>query len=181
MLIRGVYLQSLHKEFLQQKGDARYSRVLKLQAHRGKIADRNGELLAISSPVESVWASPPDVEINAKQKKALSQLLGIKQKDFDKKVANTQREFVYLKRRISPTLAAKVMSLEIPGIFLQREYKRFYPAGDVTAHVVGFTGIDDPYEAPPNAEITIDTSKQSLEEAVDTIMGYLADKGVLPK
>jgi cell division protein FtsI (penicillin-binding protein 3) len=143
LFMRGIYLQSLHKEFLQQKGDARYSRALVLQAHRGKITDRNGELLAISSPVESVWASPPDVEINKKQKIALAKLLTIKTKDIDKKIANREREFVYLKRRISPDLAAKVMSLEIPGVFLQREYKRFYPAGDVTAHLVGFTGIDD--------------------------------------
>ncbi len=143
LFMRGIYLQSLHKEFLQQKGDARYSRALVLQAHRGKITDRNGELLAISSPVESVWASPPDVEINKKQKTALAKLLTIKTKDIDKKIANREREFVYLKRRISPDLAAKVMSLEIPGVFLQREYKRFYPAGDVTAHLVGFTGIDD--------------------------------------
>lgn len=143
LFMRGIYLQSLHKEFLQQKGDARYSRSLVLQAHRGKITDRNGELLAISSPVESVWASPPDVEINNQQKNALAKLLTIKIKDINKKIANREREFVYLKRRISPELAAKVMSLEIPGIFLQREYKRFYPAGDVTAHLVGFTGIDD--------------------------------------
>ncbi|MGB7816210.1 MAG: penicillin-binding protein 2 [Methylotenera sp.] len=143
LFMRGIYLQSLHKAFLQQKGDARYSRSLVLQAHRGKITDRNGELLAISSPVESVWASPPDVEINKQQKNALAKLLAIKTKDFDKKIANREREFVYLKRRISPELAAKVMSLEIPGVFLQREYKRFYPAGDVTAHLVGFTGIDD--------------------------------------
>ncbi len=143
LLARGIYLQSLHKTFLQQKGDARYSRTLVLQAHRGKITDRNGELLAISSPVESVWASPPDVEMNKQQKIALAKLLTIKTKDIDKKIANREREFVYLKRRISPDLAAKVMSLEIPGVFLQREYKRFYPAGDVTAHLVGFTGIDD--------------------------------------
>ena len=143
LFMRGIYLQSLHKEFLQKKGDARYSRTLVLQAHRGRIMDRNGELLAISSPVESVWASPPDVTINQQQKAALAKLLSIKTKDIDKKIANRKREFVYLKRRISPDLAAKVMSLEIPGVFLQREYKRFYPAGDVTAHLVGFTGIDD--------------------------------------
>lgn len=143
LFMRGIYLQSLHKEFLQQKGDARYSRTLQLQAHRGKIMDRNGDLLAISSPVESVWASPPDVTISSKQKVALAKLLAIQTKVIDKKIANRAREFVYLKRRISPDLAAKVMSLEIPGVFLQREYKRFYPAGDVTAHLVGFTGIDD--------------------------------------
>lgn len=143
LFARGIYLQSLHKEFLQQKGDARYSRTLTLQAHRGKITDRNGELLAISSPVESVWASPPDVKINKTQKQALGKLLGLKSKDVDKKFANLQREFVYLKRRVSPNLAAQVMSLNIPGVFLQREYKRFYPAGDVTAHIVGFTDIND--------------------------------------
>jgi cell division protein FtsI (penicillin-binding protein 3) len=143
LFARGVYLQSLHKDFLQKKGDARYSRTLILPAYRGKIVDRNSELLAISSPVESIWASPPDVQIDTKKKQTLVKLLGLKAKEFDKKIANTQREFVYIKRRISPDLAAQVMSLEIPGIFMQREYKRFYPAGDVAAHVVGFTGIDD--------------------------------------
>ena len=143
LFARGIYLQSLHKAFLQQKGDARYSRSLVLQANRGKITDRNGELLAISSPVESSWASPPDVEMDKQQKNDLAKLLVMKPADIDKKIANTAREFVYLKRRMSPDLAAKVMSLDIPGIFMQREYKRFYPAGDVTAHLVGFTGIDD--------------------------------------
>ncbi len=143
LFVRGIYLQSLHKEFLQQKGEARYSRTLSLQAHRGKITDRNGDLLAISSPVDSVWASPPDVKISKDQKLALTKLLGIKNKDIDKKFANLKREFVYLKRRVSPDLGEKVMSLKIPGVFLQREYKRFYPAGDVTAHVVGFTDIND--------------------------------------
>lgn len=143
LFARGIYLQSLHKEFLQQKGDARYSRTLELQAHRGKITDRNGELLAISSPVESLWASPPDVKISTDQKVKLAKLLGIKNQEVDKKLANLQRGFVYLKRRVAPDLAAKVMSLRIPGIFLQREYKRFYPAGDVTAHLVGFTDIND--------------------------------------
>ena len=158
LLMRGVYLQSMHKDFLQQKGDARYSRTLVLQAHRGKITDRNGELLAISSPVESVWASPPDVEIDKQQKIELSKLLEMKPKDFDKKIADTEREFVYLKRRMSPARAAKIMSLQIPGIFTEHEYKRFYPAGDVTAHVVGFTGVDDNgqegFELAKNSELS---------------------------
>ncbi|HSI38191.1 MAG TPA: penicillin-binding protein 2 [Methylotenera sp.] len=140
---RGVYLQSLNKRFLQEKGDARYSRAMILSAHRGKITDRYGELLAISSPVESVWASPPDVEINAQQTKKIAELLNIKADVIKKKLANSEREFVYLKRRISPELAGEVMKLGVPGIYLQREYKRYYPAGDVTAHLVGFTGIDD--------------------------------------
>ncbi len=143
LLGRGVYLQGIHKKFLQDKGDARYSRNLVLISQRGKITDRNGELLAISTPVESVWASPPDVEIDDGQIKQIAELLSLKPDVVKKKLANDEREFVYLKRRISPELAAKVMKLGVPGIDLQREYKRYYPAGDVTAHMVGFTGPDD--------------------------------------
>lgn len=143
LLGRGVYLQSFHKRFLQEKGDARYNRTLTLPSQRGKITDRYGELLAISSPVESVWANPSDVSVNVAQTKKLAELLGLKIAAVDKKLANSEREFVYLKRRVSPELAAEVMKLEVPGIYLQREYKRYYPAGEVTAHLVGFTGIDD--------------------------------------
>ncbi|HQQ34109.1 MAG TPA: penicillin-binding protein 2, partial [Methylophilus sp.] len=81
LLTRAIYLQSLHKDFLQQKGDARYSRTLVLQAHRGKITDRNGELLAVSSPVESVWVSPPDLKLTGENKKALAKLLQLKLAD----------------------------------------------------------------------------------------------------
>ena len=176
LFMRGIYLQSLHKAFLQQKGDARYSRTLVLQAHRGKISDRNGELLAISSPVESVWASPPDVMISKQQKNSLAKLLVIKTKDIDQKIANRKREFVYLKRRISPDLAAKVMSLEIPGVFLQREYKRFYPAGDVTAHLVGFTGIDDNgqegFELAQNAELS---GKAGSRRVIQDRQGHIVE------
>jgi cell division protein FtsI (penicillin-binding protein 3) len=143
LLGRGVYLQGIHKKFLQDKGDARYSRNLVLTSQRGKIIDRHGELLAISTPVESVWASPPDVEIDDAQTKQIAALLGLKKDEVKNKLANSEREFVYLKRRISPELAAKVMKLGVPGIDLQREYKRYYPAGVVTAHMVGFTGPDD--------------------------------------
>ena len=176
LFARGIYLQSLHKEFLQQKGDARYSRKLDLQAHRGKITDRNGELLAISSPVESVWASPPDVEISQSQKEKLAKLLGLKNKEVDKKLANLQREFVYLKRRVSPDLAAKVMSLEVSGIFLQREYKRFYPAGDVTAHVVGFTDINDKgQEGFELAQNTILSGKAGSRKVIKDRQGHIVE------
>ncbi len=143
LLGRGIYLQSYHKSFLQEKGDARYSRTLVLSAQRGKITDRNGELLAISSPVESVWANPSDVKIDAQQTKKIADLLQLSAEFINKKLANEEREFVYLKRRISPELAAQVMKLGVSGIYLQREYKRYYPAGDVTAHLVGFNGIED--------------------------------------
>lgn len=143
LLGRSLYLQSFHKRFLQEKGDARYNRTLVLPSQRGKITDRHGELLAISSPVESVWANPSDVKIDPVQTKKIAELLNLKADAVSKKLANSEREFVYLKRRISPELAAQVMGLGIPGIYLQREYKRYYPAGEVTAHLVGFTGIDD--------------------------------------
>jgi len=143
LLGRSLYLQSFHKRFLQEKGDARYNRTLVLPSQRGKITDRYGELLAISSPVESVWANPSDVKIDTNQTKKIAGLLGLKIDVVSKKLAKSEREFVYLKRRISPELAAEVMKLGVPGVYLQREYKRYYPAGEVTAHLVGFTGIDD--------------------------------------
>ncbi|MDP2247810.1 MAG: penicillin-binding protein 2 [Nitrosomonadales bacterium] len=140
---RSVYLQSTHKQFLQQKGDARYSRTLILPSHRGMITDRNGEPLAISTPVESIWASPPDLKMNDEQVKQLAKLLDLKADGISKKLANNPREFVYIKRRIPPELARQVMSLKIPGIFMQREYRRYYPAGEMSAHLVGFTGVDE--------------------------------------
>ena len=143
MLGRSVYLQSLHKSFLQQKGEARYARSLVLSAHRGMITDRNGEQLAISTPVESIWANPSDVEINETERQLLAKLLQLSNKDLSKKLTNEAREFVYLKRRISPQVADQIMAMQIPGIFMQHEYRRYYPQGEVTAHLVGFTGDND--------------------------------------
>jgi cell division protein FtsI (penicillin-binding protein 3) len=143
LLGRSIYLQGVHTDFLQKKGDARYSRVLTLSAQRGKITDRNGVSLAISTPVESIWASPPDVTINTEQLKKLAGLLALKPAELNLKLSNSERGFVYLKRRLPPEHAAKVMQLGIPGIHMQREYRRYYPDGEVTAHLVGFTGVDE--------------------------------------
>ncbi|HEU4708505.1 MAG TPA: penicillin-binding protein 2, partial [Methylophilaceae bacterium] len=143
LLGRSIYLQGMQKNFLQKKGDARYSRVMTLPAHRGMILDRNGEPLAISTPVESIWASPADVKASPEQIRRMATLLALKPADISKKINEDGREFVYIKRRIPPELAAQVMRLQIPGVFMQREYRRYYPAGEVAAHVVGFTGIDD--------------------------------------
>ncbi|PKO45901.1 MAG: cell division protein [Betaproteobacteria bacterium HGW-Betaproteobacteria-22] len=155
LLGRGLYLQGFHKRFLQEKGEARYNRTIVLTAQRGKITDRNGELLAISSPVESVWANPSDVKITPNQTRKIAELLGLKQDFVSKRLVNSEREFAYLKRRVSPELAAEVMKLGVPGIYLQREYKRYYPAGDVTAHLVGFTNIDD--KGQEGFELAMDT------------------------
>jgi cell division protein FtsI (penicillin-binding protein 3) len=139
---RALYLQSLHNDFLRQKGESRYSRVIELSATRGKIVDRNDEPLAISTPVESVAASPADVEITREQAQRLARLLNLGAADLRKKLADVSREFVYLKRQLAPDDAARVVALGIPGVFLQREYRRYYPAGDVTAHLIGFTDVD---------------------------------------
>jgi cell division protein FtsI (penicillin-binding protein 3) len=140
---RALYLQGLNNEFLRQKGDARTSRVVEISAHRGMITDRHGEPLAISTPVEAVSVSPRDLEITPAQLGKLAALLEIDKKELDKRLQQPQRDFVYLKRQMPPEQAARVMELGIPGIFLQREYRRYYPSGDVVAHLLGFTGVDD--------------------------------------
>jgi len=140
---RALYLQGLHNDFLQQKGESRYSRVVELSATRGKIVDRNNEPLAISTPVESVAASPADVDVTPEQLGRLARLLGMDVAELQRRLADTRREFVYLKRQLAPEDAARVVALGIPGVFLQREYRRYYPAGEVTAHLIGFTDVDD--------------------------------------
>ncbi len=140
---RALYLQGLHNDFLQQKGETRYARVVEMSAHRGMVTDRAGEPLALSTPVESVWASPADVELTTEQRARLARLLGLDAVEIKRRLAENGREFVYLKRQLPPEQAAKVVQLNLPGIFLQREYRRYYPAAEVTAHVVGVTGMDD--------------------------------------
>jgi cell division protein FtsI (penicillin-binding protein 3) len=140
---RALYLQGLRNDFLQQKGETRYARIIEISAHRGTVTDRNGEPLALSTPVESVWAAPADADLNAEQRTKLIRLLGMDAADFKRKLAGSNRDFVYLKRQLPPEQAAKVVQLNLPGIFLQREFRRYYPAAEVTAHVVGVTGVDD--------------------------------------
>ncbi|MEQ1669102.1 MAG: penicillin-binding protein 2, partial [Sulfuriferula sp.] len=140
---RAIYLQSLRHEFLQRKGDALASRVVELPAHRGMIADRTGEPLAISTPVESLWANPSAVQLSPSQLKQLAAVLGMSAQEIQVKLAAKEKEFVYIKRRLPPDQAAAVAQLGIAGMALQREYRRYYPAGEVAAHLLGFTGLDD--------------------------------------
>ncbi|MGZ5261904.1 MAG: peptidoglycan D,D-transpeptidase FtsI family protein, partial [Burkholderiales bacterium] len=143
LAIRAVYLQGLHNDFLQAKGESRYSRVLSLGATRGMIVDRNNEPLAISTPVESVAASPADMETTPSQLAKLARLLEMDAAEVRRRLADSKREFVYLKRQLPPDQAEKIVELGIPGVFLQREFRRYYPAGDVMAHLIGFTDVDD--------------------------------------
>jgi cell division protein FtsI (penicillin-binding protein 3) len=140
---RSVYLQSMNTGFLQGKGEARYSRVLEVPATRGRLVDRNGEALAISTPVKSVWAIPEDVSATAPQLKSLAALLSLDARELERRIAEAEREFVYLKRQIAPETAARIAQLGIPGIHQQSEFRRYYPGGETMAHVVGFTGVDD--------------------------------------
>ena len=142
LIARAVYLQAWNNDFLQAKGESRYSRVLEISANRGKITDRHGEILASSTPVKSVWAIPEDVKASAEQLVQLAAALQMPLEELDQKLAQDDREFVYLKRQLPPEQAERVTQLNLPGIHQQREFRRFYPAGDVAAHVLGFTGID---------------------------------------
>jgi cell division protein FtsI (penicillin-binding protein 3) len=140
---RAFYLQGLNTDFLQAKGESRFVRVVDMPASRGAVMDRNGKPLAISTPVESIWASPSDAEIDEKQIAKLAATLNMDKKLLRERFADKDRNFVWLRRQVSPEMAARAMALKIPGVFQQREFRRFYPAGDVTAHVIGFTGVDD--------------------------------------
>ena len=140
---RSVYLQSVKTGFLQEKGEARYARVLEVPATRGRVLDRNGEALAISTPVKSIWAIPEDVKINASQLKTLAGLLQMDGRELARKLSDADRDFVYLKRQIPPESAARVAELGLPGVHQQNEYRRYYPGGETMAHVIGFTGVDD--------------------------------------
>ena len=140
---RAVYLQAVRTDFLQEKGEARYSRVMEIAATRGRILDRGGEALAVSTPVKSIWAIPGDVDASVKDKRRLAALLGMSKAELDRRLSETSRDFVYLKRQIPPETAAEVLALGIKGVHQQGEYRRYYPGGEVTAHVVGFTGVDD--------------------------------------
>ena len=143
LLARAVYLQGIHNDFLQQEGVARYGRVIDISAHRGKITYRDGEPLAISTEVNSVWASPSDVEVTPKQISQLAQLTGTNAAELKNKLTDTSRDFVYLKRQMPPDEASRIMRLNIPGIALRTEYRRYYPSAEVSSHLIGFTDVDD--------------------------------------
>ena len=143
LLARAFYLQGLNNDFLQAKGEARFMRVVEMPASRGAVMDRHGKPLAISTPVESIWASPAEMDIDKAQLASLAKALSMDRKLLAARLSERDKNFVWLKRQLSPDQAMAVISLKIPGVFQQREFRRFYPAGDVTAHVIGFTGQED--------------------------------------
>jgi cell division protein FtsI (penicillin-binding protein 3) len=144
LVARLVDLTVINRTFLQDQGNARTLRTITLPAYRGMIVDRNNAPLAISTPVDSVWINPKDFDPSHTQLIKLANLLEISKAEINDKADNAgDKEFVYLKRGLDPNVGKAVKALNIAGIYLQNEYKRFYPEGEVTAHVLGFTNIDD--------------------------------------
>ncbi|MBL8395969.1 MAG: penicillin-binding protein 2, partial [Candidatus Accumulibacter sp.] len=143
MLIgRAFYLQVLNNDFLQEKGESRYRRDIEISASRGKIADRHGDVLAISTPMKSVWAVPQVTKLTPEQTVQLASLLEMDARQLTQKLS-TEKTFVFLRRQIPPAVADRIAALKLPGIGQDKEYRRFYPTGEMTAHMVGFTGVDD--------------------------------------
>ena len=131
-------------EFLQGQGDARSVRTEQIPAYRGMITDRHGEPLAVSTPVSSIWINPRHIPDDRRQWRELAKALGLPFDRVEKKITRSRsRGFVYLRRQMAPADAARVLRLGIPGVYSQQEYKRFYPAGEVVSHVLGYTNIDD--------------------------------------
>jgi cell division protein FtsI (penicillin-binding protein 3) len=144
LVARAVHLQVFNKDFLNQQADTRHLRTERISAHRGMITDRNGEPLAISTPVDSIWANPKELAPAVDRVPQLARLLGIDPQQLIRRVTRSMdKEFLYLKRHLSPEQAQLVLDLKLPGVNVQREYRRYYPAGEVTGHLVGFTNIDD--------------------------------------
>lgn len=144
LLARAFNLQVVDQAFYRKQGDARFVREIPIATSRGMITDRNGEPLAISSPVESIWGNPKELLKSPERLPQLARVLGMSQDELASRLsARADREFVYLKRRINPDEAVRILALDTPGVAGQREYRRFYPQGEVLAHVLGFTNIDD--------------------------------------
>jgi len=179
---RSAQLQLVDGEFLQTQGQARHLRVVQVPAHRGMIVDRNGEPLAISTPVQSVWVNPGEMSSSSGDLSRLAQLLELDVDHLRRLIGQRQgREFVYLRRHIAPDLAEQVTALELPGVYLQQEYRRYYPAGEVAGHLLGFTNVDDKgqeglelaYEdwlsGEPGAKRVIMDGRRNIVENVENI------------
>lgn len=144
LIVRMIYLTVVEEHFLSEQGNARSLRIVAIPAYRGMILDRNGKPLAISTPVDSIWMNPKQFKPDPKNLVLLSNSLGLSQSAILKQDAkNQKRQFVYLKRGLPPEQAEQIKALDIPGIYLEKEYRRYYPDGAATAHIIGFTNIDD--------------------------------------
>jgi cell division protein FtsI (penicillin-binding protein 3) len=141
---RLVYLQVVDQAFLVEQGDDRHLRTVQISAHRGSIVDRNGEPLAVSAPVDTIWANPQELRGAIDRIGELADVLELDEDWVVRRVtSNLDKNFVYLRRHLRPDHAARVLQLGLPGVGTLREYRRYYPSGEVTGHLLGFTNIDD--------------------------------------
>jgi cell division protein FtsI (penicillin-binding protein 3) len=142
--VRLVDLHVIDNDFLRQQGDVRTIRIETIDAHRGVISDRHGEPLAVSTPVQTLWMNPSEMDAKDPRIANLARLLELNEATLRQRLTDyAAREFIYLRRKIQPELAYNAMALGIGGVYSRQEYRRYYPAGEVTAHVVGFTNIDE--------------------------------------
>ena len=137
-------LHIAERDFLQDQGDARTIRTVPLVANRGLITDRNGEPLAVSTPVQSIWVDPRKIARDSETIRILARQLELNESVLEQNInSKSNLEFLYLKRRLSPVEAKRVLNLNLEGVYSQQEYQRFYPQGEVTAHLIGFSNVDD--------------------------------------
>ena len=143
--VRAAYIQIIGNDFFVRQGEVRFARTLTLPANRGRILDRNGLILASSIPAQAIWAFPEEVNQRADRSKlaAMAKLLDMPLKSVEAKLANDEKNFVYIKRQVDEDVAKKIAELGIAGIYQRKEYRRQYPEGAAVAHIVGFTDIED--------------------------------------
>jgi cell division protein FtsI (penicillin-binding protein 3) len=141
---RMIYLSAVDRSFLLTQGNSRYVRVISIPAYRGMILDSTGNPLAVSTPVDSIWMNPQDFPNIHENRVKIGHILNIQPLQINELLQHSaKKQFVYLKRGVSPGISAKIKMLGIPGIYLEREFKRFYPVSEAAAQVIGFTNIDD--------------------------------------
>ncbi|WP_321920394.1 peptidoglycan D,D-transpeptidase FtsI family protein [Paraburkholderia tropica] len=182
---RAFWIQGPGNAFYQKQGESRYQRTIELPATRGKILDRNGLVLATSLPVRAIWAIPEAVpdDLGADKLAQLGKLLGMTQQELRKKLSE-DKTFVYVKRQVPLDIAQQITALDIPGIYQRNEYKRFYPEGDVTAHLIGFTNVED--EGQEGVELSdqkILAGMPGIRHVIKDRMGHIVedvDETVVP-
>jgi cell division protein FtsI (penicillin-binding protein 3) len=186
LAVRAVYLQVFNSNFLQEQGNARHMRLVKDNAHRGMILDHNGAPLAVSTPVDSVWAHPATLAEERRKWPRLAALLGMSARELAQLISKQNgREFLFLKRHVTPAIAEQIIALRIPGVSLTREYRRYYPLGAVAGHVIGFTNVDD--QGQEGIELAYDSWLRAVAGAKRLLRDLqgnaveMAESVVLPK
>jgi len=177
LVARAFDLQVVRKEFYQSQGDARFLREVPIAVSRGTIFDRNGEPLAVSTPVMSIWANPSEVLESEDRLPQLAKAIGMDAGELKQYLMQrSEREFVYLRRQMRPDAAQAVLDLGIPGVNGQREYRRYYPSGEVTSHILGFTNIDD--HGQEGLELAFDdwlAGKPGAKRVIRDRMGHIVE------